>query len=129
MLLKCKDCKYYVDADNMQICNRSTNWEITKPNAVCKYQPQMVKLTCGDCWCQKFDPGCAGVTPNDSPFFDGKLCPDFTDLKEEVFRSVLSFWKSRGIYDRKRINKLIDTFESDYEDLAGQITETKGKLR
>ncbi len=35
---------------------------------------------------------------------------------------ILAFWKIHGLYDRDKIDKLIEEFEKDYEDLAGQIS-------
>ena len=122
-MLKCKDCKYFSESKQMSLCKKGDSWEITKPDNKCLFLPEKAALTCGDCWLRKNDMGCFGMAPDESPYFcsGGKLCPDFTDLKEIAFMEILSFWKSRDIYDRDKINKIIDDFEKDYDDLASQI--------
>ncbi len=119
--LICKDCKYFSKGKNMSLCKRNDSWEITEPDNKCHFLPEMTELTCGDCWCLNHDMGCFGCSSGDSAYINGKLCGDFTDLRESMFIDILSFWKSRNIYDRNKIYKMIDDFEKDFDDLAGQL--------
>ncbi len=117
----CKDCKYFSKGENISLCKRNDSWEITKSDNKCRFLPKMAELTCGDCWCLKHDMGCVGCSSDDSAYINGKLCCGFTDLRESMLMEILSFWKSRSIYDRNKINKMIDDFEKDYDDLVGQL--------
>ena len=122
-MLKCKDCKYYMGGDNIQLCKRNSSWEITKPDNDCWFLPKQKELTCGDCWRLHNDMGCAGCYPEESAYKEyngGRLCDGFVDLKEDEFFEILTFWKSCGIYSREKINSLVDDFEQNYEDLLGE---------
>ena len=47
--------------------------------------------------------------------YNGHLCIGFIDKREEEFNSILMFWKVQGLYDREKINKLLDDFEQSYD--------------
>lgn len=51
---------------------------------------------------------------------NGHLCIGFIDKREEEFNSILMFWKVQGLYDREKINKLLDDFEQSYDRLFNQ---------
>lgn len=119
--LKCKDCKYFSVGKNMSLCKYKSSWEITDPDNNCWFLPEFKELTCGDCWCLGNDMGCAGCRPEESAYINGKLCPDFTDRKEDELYGILSYWKSRGIYDHNKIINILDEFEKTYDDLYGQL--------
>ena len=121
--MKCKDCKYFrgnEDPNKLSMCTYHSSWEITKHENDCWFIPAVKELTCGDCARYLDDPGCFGCSADESAHHDGELCRGFCDIKENELYSILSFWKSRGIYDRGRINSLIDAFEKAYDDLAKQ---------
>ena len=120
MSLKCKDCKYFMDGDNMQLCQRTASWEITKPDNDCKYLPPKQELTCGDCDRLSNDFACIGYVAEDSAMDNGRLCSMFIDRKEGELWEILSFWKAHDMYDKAKILKLIDDFEDYYNDLTGQ---------
>lgn len=48
------------------------------------------------------------------------MCIGFIDKREEEFNSILMFWKVQGLYDREKINKLLDDFEQSYDRLFNQ---------
>ena len=49
------------------------------------------------------------------------MCIGFIDKREEEFNSILMFWKVQGLYDREKINKLLDDFEQSYDRLFNQV--------
>ncbi len=123
-MLKCKNCKYFMSAkekSNVSLCKREPYWEVTDPDNSCRYLPEEKKPVCGDCSHFASDPACFGMHENEVPIWhDTKLCSGFSYKNEDNFFEVLSFWKSRGIYNRDKIDKMIDDFESDYADLENQ---------
>ena len=52
--------------------------------------------------------------------YNGHLCIGFIDKREDEFNSILMFWKVQGLYDREKINKLLDDFEQSYDRLFNQ---------
>lgn len=48
------------------------------------------------------------------------MCIGFIDKRKEKFNSILMFWKVQGLYDREKINKLLDDFEQSYDRLFNQ---------
>ncbi len=121
--LKCKDYRYFMNGENIQMCRHDSYWEITEPDNDCVFLPKIRELTCRDCWQLENSFECMGEDPDQSIFFQGSQspCPWFIDYKEDEFISILSFWKSTNLYDRDKINRLINDFEKNYDDLAGQI--------
>ena len=78
------------------------------------------ELTCGDCSRLNEDTGCFACQETDSAMYNGHLCIGFIDKRKEEFNSILMFWKVQGLYDREKINKLLDDFEQSYDRLFNQ---------
>lgn len=122
-MLKCKNCKYLTESDkkdNVSLCKYESYWEVTDPEKPCKYLPEEKEPVCGDC-ARFHDPACSGCQEDEVPIWaDDRLCTDFVYKNENNFYEVLSYWKSRGIYDRGKVNQLLDDFEKNYDELANQ---------
>ena len=86
----------------------------------CHYIPEKKELTCGDCSRLNEDTGCFACQETDSAMYNGHLCIGFIDKRDEEFNSILMFWKVQGLYDREKINKLLDDFEQSYDRLFNQ---------
>ncbi len=121
-MIKCRDCKYFVEGkkEDTGFCHYGSDWELTKPENNCRYIQESKKPVCGDCGRLTSDPGCAGCMPAESALIDGRLCGDFIYKQESDFYRVLEYWKSRGIYDRAKIDQKIDDFEKRYDDIVNQ---------
>ena len=120
-MLKCKSCKYFTDnGQGLCLCTRDESWEPTGPDRNCVFLPEPRELRCEDCWRLGNDFACCGVDPKDSAYTDGHLCIMFEDRREDDLDEILSFWKSCGLYDRERINRLLDEVEEAYADLEEQ---------
>ena len=83
-------------------------------------EEELKELTCGDCSRLNEDTGCFACQETDSAMYNGHLCIGFIDKREEEFNSILTFWKVQGLYDREKINKLLDDFEQSYDRLFNQ---------
>ena len=100
--LKCNNCKYKTNVSNTEetgtaICSYPQGeWFVVNVEDSCHYIPEKKELTCGDC---------------------SRLNED---TREEEFNSILMFWKVQGLYDREKINKLLDDFEQSYDRLFNQ---------
>ncbi|MCR5596129.1 MAG: hypothetical protein K6G12_09790 [Lachnospiraceae bacterium] len=122
--LYCKDCKYCIKNDDpggLTLCTYNSGWEITELENNCMYIPEEKEPVCGDCRWIREDTACWGCMPEDSALHRGKLCKDFCYKNEDAFYEVLSYWKSRGIFDKNRVCELIDEFEKAYDDLIAQV--------
>ena len=123
-MLKCRDCKYFMKNEGgLELCTRNMSWEPTEPDRDCIFLPPKKELHCEDCWRYENDLACYGVSPEDSVYRYGELCTEFIDAKEDELYAILGHWKSCGLYDRDRINRLIDSFEESYADLDEQMKE------
>lgn len=123
--MKCEDCKYKNNVENTNqtgsaICSYPGSWFPVHLGDNCHFVPEKKELTCGDCASFGVDFACAGCFEDDSAYYNDKLCEGFIDKQEEEFDKILMYWKVRGLYDRKRINKLIDQFEEEYRKLTEQ---------
>ena len=123
--MKCKDCKYKKNLANTDECNKGIctypeSWFPIDLNDDCHFIPKAEELKCKDCWHLYNDFGCFMCDEEDSAFYDGKLCRMFDDLKKDDFSSILMFWMIHGLYDREKINEMIDDFEKRYYDLTEQ---------
>ena len=124
--MKCRDCKHKMNIGNTEetgsaICSYSTMHKMIHLDDPCHFLQETAQLTCGDCDCLHTDMGCFGCSPEDSPYFGGKLCDGYTDKKELEFYKILMFWKTHHYFDRDRIIGIIDDFEEEYERLREQI--------
>ncbi len=127
--MNCINCKYKRNlgsAIDKCICTYAINNTIVQIRDACRFFPKQEKLKCGDCTNLYEDAGCFGCRPEESAIMDGKLCDGFSDRKEEDMRAILAYWKSRGIYDRKRIDRLIDDFEAEYSVLLNSRDDSGG---
>lgn len=123
--MKCKDCKYKKNIANTEesgcaICSYPNSWFPVQIGDNCHYIPEKVELTCGDCARLGEDTACIGCIAEDSAEDDGELCAGFIDKREEELNKILMFWKVQGVYNRDKINGLIDEFETYYSKLTGQ---------
>lgn len=124
--LKCNNCKYKTNVSNTEetgtaICSYPQGeWFVVNVEDSCHYIPEKKELTCGDCSRLNEDTGCFACQETDSAMYNGHLCIGFIDKREEEFNSILMFWKVQGLYDREKINKLLDDFEQSYDRLFNQ---------
>ena len=94
--LKCNNCKYKTNVSNTEETG----------TAICSY-PQ------GEWFVVNVEDSCHYIP-------EKHLCIGFIDKREEEFNSILMFWKVQGLYDREKINKLLDDFEQSYDRLFNQ---------
>lgn len=124
--LKCNNCKYKTNVSNTEetgtaICSYPQGeWFVVNVEDSCHYIPEKKELTCGDCSRLNEDTGCFACQETDSAMYNGHLCIGFIDKREEEFNSILMFWKVQDLYDREKINKLLDDFEQSYDRLFNQ---------
>ena len=123
--MKCKDCKYKNNIANTEktgsaICSFPSRWFPVNIDDNCHYIPEKKKLTCGDCSRLGEDFACLNCLEEDSAYNDDGLCRGFVDKQEEEFSKILMFWKVHEIYDREKINELINKFEEFYRKLTEQ---------
>ncbi len=119
--LKCRDCKYYSGEENIHLCKREECWKVIKPDDDCRFLPETRELTCGDCWRLMNDPACTGYRCEESAVTDGKLCPMYIDKRVEDLKYILIFWMAHGLFEREKVNTMIDKFEKDYNELIYQV--------
>ena len=124
--LKCNNCKYKTNESNTEetgtaICSYPQGeWFVVNVEDSCHYIPEKKELTCGDCSRLNVVFVCLACQETDSAMHNGHLCIGFIDKREEEFNSILMFWKVQGLYDREKINKLLDDFEQSYDRLFNQ---------
>ena len=123
--MKCRDCKYKnnvasTDGHDRGICSYPTNWFPIDLDDSCHFIPEAEELKCKDCWHLNNDLGCFMCDEEDSAYINGELCRMFEDLKKDDFSSILMFWKTHGLYDREKINEMLDDFERRYRELTEQ---------
>lgn len=71
------------------------------------------------CDCARFGEDCACIEAeaDSSAYISGKICAGFVDKGEQEFQDILMFWKVQGLYDRDKIEELIDMVEEVYNDI------------
>ena len=84
----------------------------------CHYFGAPQELTCGDCSRLTYDSGCVGCREDESAYHFGHLCHGFQDRREDEFIEILLFWLSHDMYDRNRIEKMLDGFEEESKKLC-----------
>ena len=77
----------------------------------CHYFGVPQELTCGDCSRLIYDSGCVGCQEDESAYHFGHLCRGFQDRREDEFVEILAFWLVHDMYDRQKIEKMLDEFE------------------
>ncbi len=123
--MKCRNCKYKNDVANTGECNKGlcsypTSWFPIDLDDDCHFIPKVEELKCKDCWHLHNDYACFSCDEEDSAYDDGELCWMFEDLKKDDFSAILMFWKTHGLYDREKINEMLDDFEKRYRELTEQ---------
>lgn len=123
--LKCKDCKYRINIKNTNetgsaICSYVGSWFPVNIEDNCCFIPEKRELTCGDCARLDEDTACFSCSEDDSTIYNGQLCGGFIDKRKEELNDILMFWKVQGLYDREKINKLMNDFEQEYDKLTKQ---------
>ena len=119
--MRCKDCRYkmiLLDGREKGICTFPESHVIINVNDPCLFAPESTEPKCGDCMNQREDPACFGCSPSESAIQDGQLCRNFSDKREAEFKAILASWKSRNLYSRDRIEKIIEEFEAEYRTLS-----------
>lgn len=118
--LRCRDCKYMqkignTDETGAALCCYPDSYEPTTLDTACVFLPETAELRCGDCARFGNDFGCYTCSAEDSAIRNGTPCLGFIDKNEDKLFGILAFWKNHGIYNRERIIKLLDRFESEYK--------------
>lgn len=125
----CKNCKYKQVIANtketgMALCTHNTSYFPIHEDDTCHFLPPKKELTCKDCKNFYDDMGCAGMNENDSIYRNEKMCHGFIDRREDDFTEIIRFWQTHGLYDRKKIENLLNQIEAFYHDIKGQERET-----
>lgn len=125
MELICKNCKFKKDIGNTTetgaaICTNTTAYFPINITDKCHLIPEKKELKCSDCKCLTEDFGCAGCSPEDSAYTNGSLCKGYTDNNLDQFEEIIKFWMVQGLYNREKINDMLDTLENLYLDLINQ---------
>ena len=112
-LKTCRNCEYFKTpaSDDHSICSYNESWFPVEDEDTCHMPGMPHEFTCGDCSRLGEDMGCAGCSEEESAYHDGKLCRGFRDRREDELWDILSFWLVNGMYDRTKINQLLDHFE------------------
>ena len=124
--LICKNCNFKQNISDTEetgkaLCTFSNNYFPVDVEDRCHYIPELGKLKCGDCARYGEDFACLNRQTDDSAIQDdSRLCSGFEDKKEEEFMQILMLWKIRGLYDRDKVNRLMNEFEQEYERLLNQ---------
>lgn len=119
--MKCEKCKYKQAIGNTRetgaaLCTKNTTYFPINCKDDCHFIPKMKELCCSDCVRFGEDSACMTAEADDKVYSDGRLCGGFIDAKEEEFMKILMFWKVQNLYDRAKIEKMIDEFEEFYND-------------
>ncbi len=117
---KCKSCQYKnaTSTKGKGICSHGETWFPVKDEDYCHYLGTPKELTCGDCAYLNVDSACIGCSPDESAYRYGHLCGGFGDRRELEFNEILAFWLVHDMYDRKKIEKLLDEFEEESRRLC-----------
>ena len=124
--LKCNNCKYKTNVSNTEetgtaICSYPQGeWFVVMLKIAAIIFLKKRSLPVEICSRLNEDTGCFACQETDSAMYNGHLCIGFIDKREEEFNSILMFWKVQGLYDREKINKLLDDFEQSYDRLFNQ---------
>lgn len=123
--MKCQMCKYKHDLANSKetgaaVCTRRTTYFPVNYRDNCHFIPLERELVCSDCARFGEDFACVTAKADDKVYNKGRLCSGYIDAKELIFKEVLMFWKVHKLFDRVRIEKMIDEFESFYDDIEFQ---------
>lgn len=124
--MKCEECRYKQDIGNTKetgaaLCSRDTSYFPINCGDDCHFLPPNRELFCRDCVRFTDDTACMTMEADDSAFDkEGHLCPGFIDLRENELIEILMFWKTQGLYDRAKIEGIINDFEEFYNDIKEQ---------
>ena len=123
--MKCKKCKYKLEISNTSetgaaLCSRTESYFPINIADDCHIIPKYNELCCSDCGRFGEDFACFAVEKDDKDFRDGRMCGGFIDAKEEKFMEILMFWKVQNLYDRAKIEKMLDEFEEYYNDICDE---------
>ncbi len=112
---KCKKCLYKkkIATLGQGICSYDERGCLVNDEDYCHYLGVPQELTCGDCARLSYDSGCAGCREDESAFHAGHLCRGFQDRHEDDFIEILTFWLVHDMYDRQKIEKMLDEFEEE----------------
>ena len=121
----CEMCKYKHDIGNSRetgaaLCTRSSSYFPINYNDNCHFIPQKRELVCSDCARFGEDFACIEAKADSKAYINEKICAGFIDAKKEQFEMILMFWKVQGMYDRSKIEKIIDEIENFYNDIEEQ---------
>ena len=123
--MKCEICKYKQDIANSKeagvaVCIRNASHFPVNYEDECHFLPSKRELLCRDCARYGEDYACIEAEADDNACIDGKLCEGFIDAKEQEFQKILMWWKAQGMYDRDKIEEMIDKVEEFYNDIKCQ---------
>ena len=112
---KCEKCLYKknITTSGEGICSYAERWFSVNDEDCCHYLGGAKELTCGDCSRLIYDSGCAGCREDESAFHARHLCRGFQDRREGDFEEILAFWLVHEMYDRQKIEKMLDEFEEE----------------
>ena len=127
--MKCGKCKYKRNIGNTKetdaaICTNATSFFPINCDDDCHFLPKKRELHCIDCSRLRWDTACMDVEPNNPVYESGNRCLGFSDVKEDEFTEILQFWKTQGLYDRVKINQMLEEFEKFYADIEEQSNES-----
>ncbi len=126
--MRCEMCKYKQDISNSRetgvaLCTRNSSYFPVYYNDNCYFIPQKRELVCGDCARFGEDFACIESNVDSKAYINKKLCTGFVDAKKQEFERILMFWKVQEMYDRTKIEKMIDEIENLYNDIEEQVEE------